>query len=64
VSSSLQSSLSDVCGMLTIFVPGFFEQGLLLNVGLILTVTISATAAGTVWLVKNGRIPSLGLFRG
>jgi hypothetical protein len=49
--------------MLTLSVPGFFEQGLLLNVGLILTVTISATAAGTVWLVRNGRIPSLGLFR-
>ena len=47
--------------MLTSSVPGFFEQGLLINVGMILTVTISATAAGTIWLVKNGRFPSWGL---
>ncbi|KAM0690168.1 hypothetical protein Q7P36_008935 [Cladosporium allicinum] len=40
---------------------GFFEQGLLINVGMILTVTISVTAAGTIWLVKNGRIPTFGL---
>jgi hypothetical protein len=47
--------------LLTLFIVGFFEQGLLLNVGFILTVTLSATAAGTVWLVRNGRIPSWGM---
>jgi hypothetical protein len=44
--------------MLTFSVPGFFEQGFLMNAGLILTITISATTAGTIWLVKNVRIPS------
>jgi len=46
--------------MLTLRATGFFEQGFLMNAGLILTITISATTAGTIWLVKNGRIPSWG----
>lgn len=46
--------------LLTFNATGFFEQGFLINAGMILTITISATAAGTIWLVKNGRIPSWG----
>ncbi|SMQ51370.1 unnamed protein product [Zymoseptoria tritici ST99CH_3D7] len=38
---------------------GFFEQGLLISVGLILTMTISASGAGLVWIVRNGWIPSM-----
>jgi hypothetical protein len=49
-----------ICILLTFFPTGFFEQGFLINAGMILTITISATAAGTIWLVKNGRIPSWG----
>jgi hypothetical protein len=54
------SCLSVHCIVLTCCVAGFFEQGFLINAGMILTITISATAAGTIWLVKNGRIPSWG----
>ncbi|KAL1582219.1 hypothetical protein WHR41_09073 [Cladosporium halotolerans] len=36
---------------------GFFEQGFLMNAGLILTFTISATAIGSVWLWRNARMP-------
>ena len=48
------------CVLLTSRTTGFFEQGFLINAGMILTITISATAAATIWLVKNGRIPSWG----
>ena len=54
----LTISIPDI--VLTFHATGFFEQGFLINAGMILTITISATAAGTIWLVKNGRIPSWG----
>ncbi|KAI7158523.1 ALDH-like protein [Hortaea werneckii] len=34
---------------------GFFEQGFLMNAGLILTTTVSITGVGLYWLVKHGR---------
>ncbi|KAI7197627.1 ALDH-like protein [Hortaea werneckii] len=36
---------------------GFFEQGFLMNAGLILTTTVSITGVGLYWLVKHGRTP-------
>lgn len=34
---------------------GFFEQGFLMNVGIILTTTVSITGVGLYWLVRHGR---------
>ncbi|RMZ21635.1 hypothetical protein D0859_14355 [Hortaea werneckii] len=34
---------------------GFFEQGFLMNAGIILTTTVSITGVGLYWLVKHGR---------
>lgn len=59
-SPNFRSCLLLHCTLLISYVTGFFEQGFLINAGMILTITISATAAGTIWLVKNGKIPSWG----
>ena len=34
---------------------GFFEQGFLMNAGIILTTTVSITGVGLYWLLKHGR---------